>query len=210
MIQPSAPRRRRGLRAPQSPHSIRRSARAAFTCRSGHPIYRGTCSLGKNRCPAIWRLFSSGCSAAWSHRRAHTRSWRRRRDRQVRAIRRSAACPLVPPIPAYSATPAASATRRGFRRLVETRRCRQLITDPSVLHLHAWQRPTRARRSASSAQIRWTQEGRRSVGAVGHRSESLPGFAGAVSANSTDARGKQAGVTPAGGLFVKVPFRPRH
>jgi hypothetical protein len=33
-----------------------------------------------------------------------------------------------------------------------------------------------------------TQEGRRSVGAVGHRSESLRGFAGAVSASGIDAR----------------------
>jgi hypothetical protein len=48
--------------------------------------------------------------------------------------------------------------------------------------------PTRARRSASSAQIRLTQEGRRSAGAVGHRSESLRGFAGAVNASRTDAR----------------------
>jgi hypothetical protein len=46
--------------------------------------------------------------------------------------------PSVPPIPARSATPAASATHRGSRRLVETRRRRQLSTDPSVHHRHAW------------------------------------------------------------------------
>jgi hypothetical protein len=49
-----------------------RENREVFTSGTGHPIY--TCSLGKIRCPAIWRLFLSGCSAAWSHRRAHTRS----------------------------------------------------------------------------------------------------------------------------------------
>jgi hypothetical protein len=49
-----------------------RENRPVFTSGSGHPIYRWTCSLGKIRCPAIWRLFSSGCSAAWSHRRAHS------------------------------------------------------------------------------------------------------------------------------------------
>jgi hypothetical protein len=32
---------------------------AVFTSASGHPIYRWRCSLGKNRCPPSWRLFSS-------------------------------------------------------------------------------------------------------------------------------------------------------
>jgi hypothetical protein len=124
----------------------------------------------------------------------------------VRAIRRSAACPLVPPIPACSATPAASATRRGYRHLVETRRCRQLPTDRSDRHLRAWQRSTRARRSASSAQIRLTQEGRRSAGAVGHRSEGLRGFARAVSASRTDARfWKTSRRDPGRGCLLRCP-----
>jgi hypothetical protein len=88
----------------------------------------------------------------------------------------------VPPIPACSATPAASATRRRSRRLAKTLRCRRSSTHRSVHHRHARSRPTRARHSASSAQIGLTQKGGRSAAAAGHRSARLRGFAGAVSA----------------------------
>ena len=140
----------------------------------------------KIRCPAIRRSYLSCCWAASSHRGAPTRSSRRRRDRLARAVRRSAACHSVPPIPACSAIPAASATHRGSRRPVQTRRCRRASTDPSLHHRHAWSCPMWARHSASSAQIRLRQGSRRSAAAAGHGSAGLPGFAGAVSAAFID------------------------
>lgn len=137
----------------------------------------------KIRCPAIRRSYLSCCWAASSHRGAPTRSSRRRRDRQARVVRRSAACHSVPPIPACSATPAAPSTRRGCRRFAQIPRCshrrRSLST---VYHRRARRRPMRARRSAFSSPVRFAREGRRSAITAGRRSAVSRGSAGAVSA----------------------------
>jgi hypothetical protein len=56
-----------------------------------------------------------------------------------------------------------------------------------------------------------TQEGRRSAGAVDHRSESLRGFAGAVNASRTDARfWRTSRRDPGRGLSVEVSCGLRH
>ena len=89
------------------------------------------------RCPAVRLLLSPCCSATWPCRRPHTDSSRRQRDRQVRVIRRLVACRSVPPIPACSAIPAASATRRASRRLVETLRRLSSPPHPPLHHRHA-------------------------------------------------------------------------
>jgi hypothetical protein len=91
---------------------------------------------GKVRCPAVRLLLSLCCSATWPCRRAHTDSSHRQRDRQVLVIRRSVACRSVPPIPACSAIPAASATRRAFRRSVQTLRRRSSPPHPPLHHRH--------------------------------------------------------------------------
>ena len=139
---------------------------------------------GAFRCPAVRLLLSPCCLACWPRRRTYTDSSRRQPDRQVRVIRRSAACLSVPPIRARLAIPAVSATRRTFHRLGETLQRRSSHQHQQVHHRHAWSHPMRARHSASSAQISFTQESRESTATTpaGRRSASLLGFAEAVNA----------------------------
>jgi len=137
-------------------------------------------SSRRTECPASLRLFSP-CSAACTCKGKPSHSWPRPRDRLGLAIRRSAVCRSVLPIPESCPTPAASEMHQVCRRSARTR---QYPWSPRHhRHRHAsWRHLIiRARHSGSSARTVSSRRVRhRLAGDVVRRSLPSRGFAEGV------------------------------